>query len=64
MQHLDLSDPVFSDLYTRRTPYHPDLHRLWAKHFQPAGKPDCTVQIPMGWASFLTVKLLDPTKFQ
>lgn len=41
----------------------PDVYRLWAKHFSPAGDPDAVTDIPADWASFFIMMLLSPTHF-
>lgn len=63
VQLEDRPDPILNGLISSFKPQYPDLHRLWGKHFQPAGKPETVVSIPLEWASFFTVQLLNNSKF-
>lgn len=51
VQLEDRPDPVMCGLKNQATvfmkPLHSDLYWLWGKHFQPAGKPDLLVTIPL-----------------
>ncbi|TVU39446.1 hypothetical protein EJB05_12866, partial [Eragrostis curvula] len=68
MMHMDTDvDPVFQSLCAYQGPKvvkpHPDLYRLWAKYFEPAGRPESVITIPTRWASFFTKLLLTPEGF-
>lgn len=64
IQLVETPNPVFSTLANQVPSPHPDLHRLLAKHFEPVGKPEFIVRIPIEWASFFTIKVLDANNFQ
>lgn len=40
------------------------MYSSWAKHFQPVGRLEILVKVPLEWENFLTLKLLDKDRFQ
>lgn len=52
-----------SEAMIRPSSTSPELYRLWAKHFSPAGCPDMVVHIPSDWDPFFTSMLLSPEHF-
>ncbi|TVU06696.1 hypothetical protein EJB05_49921, partial [Eragrostis curvula] len=66
-QQYEGGDPIFQNMQSNAslTPkLHPDVYRLWAKHFEPVGNPDVIITIPKRWAAFFTKQLLNPAGFE
>nr|TKW22663.1 hypothetical protein SEVIR_4G243200v2 [Setaria viridis] len=58
-----LFSPSESNPKTSGAPQNPNIFRLWAQHFSPAGCPEQVTYIPSDWASFFINMLLSPQHF-
>nr|TKW28573.1 hypothetical protein SEVIR_3G337300v2 [Setaria viridis] len=58
-----LFSPSESNPKTSGALQNPNIFRLWAQHFSPAGCPEQVTYIPSDWASFFINMLLSPQHF-
>jgi hypothetical protein len=65
VQDTTAADPVFESLtmLDRAPSLSADFYRIWGRFFSPMGDPEKQIHIPIKWASFFTVQLLNQKSF-